>query len=1178
MGKRVSSKNNALNLRSVYQGRIYSIDLTAMDNQPINIGNQWVISFPPPTKIFGFNISRQSYKCVTLRLKELKVPTCWMVNRNQLLKVNYEAQSVFLNEPFEIALTEPETYFQLLLNTSAIKDCSEIQLPTPKAYNITFVLGLYDDEGEEILTVADGLQVRFVEVHSKPIVEFNESETRIKFTSQLGIKQITKLCIYNPANLRYFPALDGQICFHVKDGNMVLPENAIWIDETTPITDHGVTRTDIHNNFKFNHLDITKDGQSDIIELPVMANFNLLGNPTDAKVYDLIAEVTYNHENSPLSRQQLLPVTGKLVVLPNRQVQELRVWLSDWNDKKDPALVKNGDVVHVTPVAFNPEDVYNIMNRIIFENSAQEGAEQTGIIVRGIKQDVILSPKIAQIVYSSGRDSHQTVFVLKDHQGFVTGEKLLSRKDNARVIQSGFVTNKIREICYEFNGEKRYDLYIRLCVSFSYLIDNIGYVIDDIDSMYDNSSWQPFSFTIEMHVTQLPYPNWLGIDFGTSAIVSQYSGQEVHNLHNIKDKISEELGDEEPDVYEKDTPFLSSNILFRFNARLQNGEVPSSQLLSERSDVPNYHSLAVYLSPTTAQTGANGKYMLPCLKLLMGYETLPNISNYADFQYYQYSEDDTAVKVPLMIEEEGSEPYYTQLAYVNKVFEEVYRELFTYYIRKCIPKGSVKKVNKIVLTIPNTYTPMHLDALRGIIRKALPDLRIRNIKFASESDAVACFYQNNWSEINNLLKLPRTNMKLLKSEERVLIYDMGAGTLDTTLFEKHRVDGKLIISIVGKIGICKAGNYLDTVIAKQLAHKYPDLDRFIAPQDADDFQVALRLKEFIKSKVKPALNDVGGDNDKKNSLTLSNKEAQYIGFSRRTIDQNGGHITMNLKELIINSSAFEQFIDEVTRGFIDNFFRFLGYQEKQHIDTFIISGRSAKLTFIKRRIESAMKKWTDVDNMRFIDMSLFDQTQDIKSNISEVDIEKSGILSSTDNKPYADRSKTVVVEGALSYASLYSDNDSTVQFRSPNIMANYGIIYRDENGEMHYQELLNPRKDKPQKEIIKEGMTLHTYQTEPKVLNLASTNRFILVQTYSCDTINDWKKGNLEYITEMAQYWAEGRGDRAHMELSILVDETGSLTLRVNGATASGIAPSRVDINSYSNQMSLWPIQKTIKQ
>jgi len=44
------------------------------------------------------------------------------------------------------------------------------------------------------------------------------------------------------------------------------------------------------------------------------------------------------------------------------------------------------------------------------------------------------------------------------------------------------------------------------------------------------------------------------------------------------------------------------------------------------------------------------------------------------------------------------------------------------------------------------------------------------------------------------------------------------------------------------------------------------------------------------------------------------------------------------------------------------------------------------------------------------------------------------------------------------------------------------------------------------------------------------------------------------------------------MELSVMVDETGSLTLRVNGATASGIAPSRVDINSHSNQMSLWPI------
>ena len=74
MAKSLLSNNKDLSLKSVYQGRVYSVDLTTKDNQPINIGNQWVISFPPPAKIFGFNIGRQSYKCVKLKLKELNVP------------------------------------------------------------------------------------------------------------------------------------------------------------------------------------------------------------------------------------------------------------------------------------------------------------------------------------------------------------------------------------------------------------------------------------------------------------------------------------------------------------------------------------------------------------------------------------------------------------------------------------------------------------------------------------------------------------------------------------------------------------------------------------------------------------------------------------------------------------------------------------------------------------------------------------------------------------------------------------------------------------------------------------------------------------------------------------------------------------------------------------------------
>ena len=92
-------------------------------------------------------------------------------------------------------------------------------------------------------------------------------------------------------------------------------------------------------------------------------------------------------------------------------------------------------------------------------------------------------------------------------------------------------------------------------------------------------------------------------------------------------------------------------------------------------------------------------------------------------------------------------------------------------------------------------------------------------------------------------------------------------------------------------------------------------------------------------------------------------------------------------------------------------------------------------------------------------------------------------------------------------------------------------------------------------------------------LNMAASDYFVLVQTYSSDTAEDWNNGNKEYITEINRYSIEGQQGRSNMQLNIEVDENNTLILGINGATAEGTAPSRVDVNSISNQMSLWPLK-----
>ena len=115
-----------------------------------------------------------------------------------------------------------------------------------------------------------------------------------------------------------------------------------------------------------------------------------------------------------------------------------------------------------------------------------------------------------------------------------------------------------------------------------------------------------------------------------------------------------------------------------------------------------------------------------------------------------------------------------------------------------------------------------------------------------------------------------------------------------------------------------------------------------------------------------------------------------------------------------------------------------------------MSGRSAKLKAIQERLYKALKKWAAPD-MKIIDLS-----------------------TCTDAGSRFDRAKTVVVEGAINYASLFGSDDSSVVFNSPNIVAAYGVIYRGLHGETCYRELLNPRHDQNTGVIKKEGMNIST--------------------------------------------------------------------------------------------------------
>ena len=173
-------------------------------------------------------------------------------------------------------------------------------------------------------------------------------------------------------------------------------------------------------------------------------------------------------------------------------------------------------------------------------------------------------------------------------------------------------------------------------------------------------------------------------------------------------------------------------------------------------------------------------------------------------------------------------------------------------------------INKIVLTIPNTYTPKHKSILNSIVKDNFPDIYEEYIRFVSESDAVACYYLHNWHALNHQMNARQKEQ--LKKEELVLVYDMGAGTLDLTYFHKKQENGATphtTVKILGKIGINKAGNYLDYILAEVVSknEKNSDtlrncvkLDQSVLGAERD---LTNYYKNYIKNVVKVKLNPAG---------------------------------------------------------------------------------------------------------------------------------------------------------------------------------------------------------------------------------------------------------------------------------------------------------------------------------
>lgn len=193
-------------------------------------------------------------------------------------------------------------------------------------------------------------------------------------------------------------------------------------------------------------------------------------------------------------------------------------------------------------------------------------------------------------------------------------------------------------------------------------------------------------------------------------------------------------------------------------------------------------------------------------KFIVGQEKIPFLSQFYDnenlvkiVKLFNLDDEKLDLELTNKIDNERT---------ISKLIASLYREIFS----RC--KKEIKSIKKLVITYPNTYTIENLEEIKEILMHEL-NLNLKGqISFVPESDAVAAYYFNQKIIFNHGF-LDKNNK--VREEENVIFYDMGAGTLDLSLvrFKSEENEG-IVATIINKIGIPLAGNYLDYIIFNTL--------------------------------------------------------------------------------------------------------------------------------------------------------------------------------------------------------------------------------------------------------------------------------------------------------------------------------------------------------------------------
>ena len=1097
-----------------------SINLDNRDKDSLrNINTSWNIEFPPKDFSFGNNllsIFRRIDKTVFVGIKDISIDTNLVCDEKNLFKIQYgtelHEQSSF---PVQLNLKQENTPFQVFIDTSKILDCKEQQQATRKIYLIEGKVFVENENHSCIREEFISIEVEFIELTIEPSITIELDshllkDEKLQYSSELGEVEIGKLLCGYTKKWKYAPSIN------------LLARLQLFID--------GCLLTNVLKIYKknehVNEINI-KNQRNFSTSYILKIDFSKLKNPsfpqkikiTNSALFSLTCrpEVQY-----PLvdNNNGIFDEKKEFILMPDPHGTELQVKSIFDNNEQVNA---NEAITQLSTSAFRAGSPKGVRLEMNIANLATDTSIQSAgvyikhlIVTSEIQNAVMLDKKgkelsTNEVIRISGDDKEE----MAGAEGF-----LISNGKNAKsTLFVDFLPNKIDEL----KNAPSYEFQIKTILYFDYWENKSG----DSTNLFDEYK-KTYKHTFVWNLFQNPNKEWLCVDYGTSAIVCMYD-KDIIDLKKRKTEIlkrDRRYKSMIEDGFEQGTKYLSSDIVFH---QQPDANPNVSSLCSEQSSVSEYSDLAICLSPTTKMVVTDVLHQIPCLKLLIGHDYLPQPEGYHDLNilYNRRNPDGTITTVYADDARDAEEE--NAILKVDNVFFEAYSTLFKFFILPSIE--NVNKVNKLILTYPNTYTPVHLNSLKNIVQKVFPSIRQGYLQFVGESDAVAAYYMNHWAEYHH-------KDDNIEDDETVLVYDMGAGTLDITVFNKKYVNEKFEIEILGKIGTTKAGNYLDALIAQILSNKNLIRSTFTKLNRGASQEIA-----EAKTSLKIAIKNIKSQ--------LSNSPNTNITVTPDAIDE----ISFKVKD-ITESDEFKSYINQITGDIITRVLSYLQSTELSKVNTVIMSGRACKLKPIQEKLRSVFRQDSNKRPVRII---MLDEP---------INVQK------TEN---SERQKSAVCEGAVAYCNLYKQETSNVRIRSKRLYANYGVTYKS-MGKRYYVELIGHYQ-------IPDNSHCGTILFESKTIaNLGGAEGVTLIQSYMSEKdtllaleLND-KNTNVrasigyDYISEMMYIDKEDYDNANIIDVRLELDKYNNVSMHINGNPTTKHIPKGLNLDSEVTKMSLWPV------